>query len=228
MSNTFLARALSSEETWSILDLLMTKQLSESQIREALGVSARSLRTRLSELESAHLVEVRQQKLPSGKVAVVYGIAPSAQTLGFPPRKYEDLSEALITGLISSLGEKGARLVIRDIGLKLGEQMGHSLLNDSDSTALTLEQYSDVVIRGLLAAQSAYPEILNQNDSELVYEQFNCPFQELATRMPRLVCDVLDGAIHEGLDRALSVRTTRLTCKGHGEAGCRFRVVPTG
>lgn len=228
MQDTSLARALSSEERWKILDLLVTNPLSVSQISNALGISVRSARAHLAELANVHLVEVTQRKRGSGKEVTVYRIAPSARTLGFPPRNYEFLSEALITGLISSLGEKSARLVIKDIGLKLGEQMGHSLLNDSDSTAFTMKEYGDLVIKGFLASQSAYPQILSQNTSEIVYEQFNCPFQELAARMPKMVCDVLDGAVHEGLDRALGVKTTRISCKGHGEEGCRFRVASPG
>ena len=177
----------------------MTKPLSEAEIRKALRVSARSLKPHLAELVDTRLVDVLHQKLPSGKEVVVYRIASSAQTLGFPPRKYEDLSEALLMGLISSLGEKSARLVIRDIGLKLGEQMGHSLLADTDSATFTMKEYGELFINRLLTAEGAYPQILSQKRSELVYEQFNCPFQELAAKMPGLMCDVMDEAVHEGL-----------------------------
>lgn len=204
----------------------MTNPLSEYQISGALGIGLRSVRKHLRELVNVRLVDVIHRKSASGKETTFYRITPSARTLGFPPRNYEFLSEALITGLISSLGEKGARLVMKDIGLKLGEQMGHALLNDTDSTTLNMKEYGEFVIKGFLAAQSAYPQILNQNRSEILYEQFNCPFQELAARMPKMVCDVLDSAVHEGLDRALGVRTTRISCKGHGDDGCRFRVVP--
>ena len=165
MPNTSLARALSSEARWNILNLLMARPLSESQIRKALGASARSVGDNLAELVSARLLEVLHEKLPSGREAVVYRIAPSAQMVGFPPRSYEGLSEALIRGLISSLGQRNARYVIRDIGLKLGEQMGRSLLTDTDSTTLTMKEYSELFVKRLLAAQNAYPQILSQKRS---------------------------------------------------------------
>jgi len=226
LTKTLLARALSSEENWRILDLLMTRQLTEPQIRKALGMSAPALDGRLSDLVNARVIDVVHQKAPSGREEMVYQIARSAQALGFPPRSYEELSQALITGLISSLGEKGARLVLRDIGLKIGEQMGRTLLVDTDSTELSMEEYANLVINGLFAAQGAYPRVVSRKASELTFEQFNCPFQELASKMPGLMCDVMDEGVHKGLDRALNVKTTRLSCMGHGDAACRFRVAP--
>jgi hypothetical protein len=164
--------------------------------------------------------------LPTGKEATVYRATSLTKTLGFPPRNYEQLSEVLITGLVASLGDKSAKMVLRDIGLRVGEQLGRSLLADTDSTQLTMDDYTELVVKGLLVTQKAYPRLLRQKDSEVTYEQFNCLHEELACRMPRLVCDVLDEAVHDGLDRALKMKTTRLTCKGHGDASCRFRVVP--
>jgi predicted ArsR family transcriptional regulator len=228
LPDTLLAKALSSEESWKILNLLVAKPLSGPQISRALGISARSAKAHLTELMNAHLLEAAQRELSSGKEDVVYKIASAARTLVFPPRNYEYLSEAIISGLVSSLGEKSARLVLRDIGLKLGEQMGHSLLANTDSTALTMKEYGELVVKHLLASERTYPRIVSQKDSELVYEQLNCPFQELADKMPGLVCDVLDESIHDGLDKALNVKSIRLGCKAHGDTTCRFRVLPAG
>jgi predicted ArsR family transcriptional regulator len=226
LPDTLLAKALSSQESWKILNLLVAKPLSGPNISGALGISARSAKAHLAELVNAHLVDAVQEELPSGKEEVVYKIAPTARTLVFPPRNYEYLSEALISGLVSSLGEKSARLVLRDIGMRLGEQMGRSLLTNTDSVSLTMKEYGELVVKRLLASEQAYPRIVSQKDSELVYEQFNCPFQELADKMSGLICDVLDESVHDGLDKALNVKTIRLACKAHGDATCRFRVVP--
>jgi predicted ArsR family transcriptional regulator len=228
MAETTLARTFSSEVRWKILDLLMAKELTESQIGRALGIGVRTVKANIIELVYSRLVEAQHKKLPSGRNEVVYRVTSSAKTLGFPPRSYDYLSEALINGLVSSLGEKSARVVLRDIGFKLGEEMGRSLLADTNSTKLTMKEYGQLVVANLLAAKRTYPQILSQKNSEIVYEQFNCPFQELADKIPGLLCDVLDSAVHDGLDRALGVSTTRYTCKGHGDSACRFRVVPSG
>lgn len=206
----------------------MTEQLSEPQISKVLGIGIRSVKAHLNELVNAHLVDALEETLPPGKKAKVYKVASLARTLGFPPRSYEQLSEALIMGLVSSLGEKSAKMVLRDIGLSVGERLGRSLLADTDSTTLTMNEYAKLVVNRLLVAQKTYPRLLRQRGSEITYEQFNCPYQELADRMPRLVCDVLDEAVHDGLDRALNVKTTRLACKGHGDPSCRFRVTSLG
>jgi predicted ArsR family transcriptional regulator len=224
LSDTNLARALSSEERWKILELLMTRPLSDSQISKALGIRARVAREHLLELVNARLVDALHERLPSGKETVVYRVASSARGLGFPPRDYEYLSEALVAGLVTSLGEKSARLVLRDIGLKLGEEMGKSVLANTDSPALSVKEYRELVLEGSRASKRTYPRVLSQGRAELVYEQFNCPFQELAGKMPGLMCDVLDLAVHKGLDKSLRTKTTRVTCKGHGDIGCRFRV----
>ena len=52
------------------------------------------------------------------------------------------------------------------------------------------------------------------------------PSKRLAAKMPGLMCDVMDEAVHDGLDRVLNVKTARLTCMGHGDAGRRFIVTP--
>lgn len=226
MPDTLLAQALSSDERWRILDLLMTRQLSESQVSKILGIRRRVVKAHLAELARVHLVDVVSEKGPSGRTAVVYRVASSARTLGFPPRNYEQLSEALIAGLASSLGEKSAKMILRDIGQKVGEEMGKSLLTNANSETLTMKEYGDLFVNGLMAAQHTYPRILHQGSSEIVYEQFNCPFQELADKMPGLICDVLDEAVHGGLDNALGVKSTKLSCRGHGAPTCRFRVVP--
>jgi predicted ArsR family transcriptional regulator len=76
----------------------------------------------------------------------------------------------------------------------------------------------------LLAGMKIYPRVVSVGRGKVVYEERNCLFQELASELPGLVCDVLDEGMHEGLDRKLGVKTTRESCKGHGDPVCRFCV----
>ena len=119
----------------------MIRQLSASQISSTLKMNAQSVKTHLAELVGTRLVDVFHEKLPSGREVAVYRIASSARATGFPPRNYEQLSAALITGLVSSLGEKSARTVLYDIGLKVGKKMGESLLDKTGSTTLSMKEY---------------------------------------------------------------------------------------
>jgi predicted ArsR family transcriptional regulator len=67
--------------------------------------------------------------------------------------------------------------------------------------------------------------VLTRTADTLVFRCYSCPFLEAAESMPGLVCDSLDLGVHEGIDQGLGgVRTERLTCLGHGDPYCEYRV----
>lgn len=223
MSDTVIAEALSSDLSWRILDLLMDGESGELDVSEALGVRAASVRTLLGRLVEAGLVIGRRKTLPSGARSTVYSLAGS-RSVGFPPRNYEYLSRALIKSLVESLGEESARIVLHDMAERMGEELGDSFLSQGDGKQLSPSRYADQFVMHLLAGMKIYPRVVSVGRGKVVYEERNCLFQELASELPGLVCDVLDEGMHEGLDRKLGVKTTRESCKGHGDPVCRFCV----
>ena len=218
-----LARSLSSSPSWKILDLLMNEDLQELDIAKSLGAPVKVARRHLSKLERAGLVVVQEKDLPSGKVAV-YSLTRAARSVGYPPRGYQNLSESIIAKLVASMGQDGARMILKDIGMGIGEDIGRNLLSRTSSTKWNPQMYADLFVNHFLAEAGSYPSVRLIGQAKVVYEQSNCLFQELADKMPGLVCDTLDEAVHEGVDKVLGVKTSRLECKGHGDTKCAFCV----
>lgn len=225
MSEVTVARALSPDLAWKVLDSLIDKDLTPSEIGEPLGVQARILAPHLSRLVKAGIVVARKQKLRSGKEVLRYGITKTQKSVGFPPRRYFELSASLIDGIRRSIGEDGARMILRDIGLRIGGDIVQSMSSKFNVVRWNPRAYSEYFVNGVLAQMETHPRILGVGKAKILYEQLNCPFQELAARNPVLICDVLDEAVHKGVDSNLGAsNTTRLKCKGHGDHTCRYLV----
>jgi predicted ArsR family transcriptional regulator len=218
-------RALPSDLAWKILDSLVAKDLTPAEIGDSLGVKARVLGPHLDRLVKAGIVVPQERKLASGRKLQRYGITEARKSVGFPPRRYVELSASLINGIRRSIGEDGARMILRDIGLRIGGDIVQAMSSRFNVREWTPRTYSEYFVNAVLAEMQTQPKILNVGKTKVVYEQLNCPFQELAASNPVLICDVLDEAVHKGVDSNLGAsRTTRLKCKGHGDSTCRYLV----
>lgn len=143
----------------------------------------------------------------------------------FPYRNYMYLSESLINTLRVSLGEESSRMLLHDMGILMGEDVGKGLISRTDSTKWDPDTYAEHFVKGLLEELHFYPKMVGAGRNQIVYEERNCLFEDLALKYPGLMCDILDVAVHEGIDKALGdMKTTRLACKGHGDPACRYRV----
>ncbi|MDG6905636.1 MAG: hypothetical protein JRN20_07625 [Nitrososphaerota archaeon] len=221
MSAIPVAKALSSALSWKILDLLIDKNLGEHEIAKSLGTSLKIAKEKLAVLEMSGLVVCKE---PSPGSTPTYMLTRNARSVGFPPRGYQTLTESIIAKLVDSMGQEGARMILRDIGIRIGEELGRSLLSMSSSTKWTPDEYASRFVNKFLSDSGLYPHVRSVGKHDLIYEQSNCLFQELADKMPGLICDTLDEAVHEGIDSILGVRTERVQCKGHGDEKCVFCV----
>jgi predicted ArsR family transcriptional regulator len=202
----------------------MANDLTPSEIADSLGLQARILKPHLSRLVKAGII-ARKQKLKSGRKVLHYGITQIQNSTGFAQRRYFELSASLIDGIRKSIGEDGARMILRDIGLRIGKDIVQSMSSRFNVAEWNPGTYSEYFVNGVLAEMQTHPRIIDVGKAKILYEQQNCPFQELATRNPVLICDVLDEAVHKGVDSNLGAsNTTRLKCKGHGDLTCRYLV----
>jgi predicted ArsR family transcriptional regulator len=226
LSRAVIAKALSSEASWKILELLVTRELEASEISKSLGIKYATVKRYLRKLIDSKAVNVREATSSSGRVRSVYRLAGTGVSIGFPPRNYMYLSEAMINGLRSSLGEDGARTLLYDIGLRIGEDLAHALNSRTKLTSWGPKAYVDYFVKGILQEMGTYPKVIRVGRRQAIYEQLNCPFQDLASKYPGFVCDILDEAVRKGMDRKLGGMETKvLKCKGHGDPACRFAVV---
>jgi len=224
MSGLAVAKALSQELSWKILDLLTCSELSSSEIRKSLGASEASVTVQLEKLVDAGMVRVQDRALASRKSGRTYALTRVARSVGFPPRDYLYLSESMINSLRDSLGEDGARMLLQDIGVRIGEGAAQSLVSRTGLTKWDPTTYSKHFVAGILGEMGFQPEVVKLEKRCLVYHERNCLFEDLAVKYPGLVCDVLDRAVHEGVDRMAGTTTTRLRCRGHGDPVCEYSV----
>jgi predicted ArsR family transcriptional regulator len=215
---------LHSSLSWKIIDFLKTQGATESELHSELGVSTRKLRAGLRGLANAGIV-VRRWMPTEGPMSVPsYSLGVPGGRDNFPPRNYMFLSESIFRGIARSLGPDSAKLVLHDIGIRAGEDLAQSLLVKSGGATIDPDAFVEHFVKGILNDVKAYPRLIKKTKDSVEYEQYNCPFQELADRYPGLMCDAMDEGVHEGLDRKLSLRTERILCKGHHDSSCRFRV----
>ncbi len=216
--------ALRSELSWKVIDLLAGRALSAADLQKKLGVPAEKLWTTLERLEGAGVLSRRGQERSPGDREEIYVLKESVGGGAFPPRAYMMLGEVMFRGISKSLGPESARMVLHDIGLKAGEEMGEEILTRTGGAAMGPDEFVEHYIEGVLAPFGAFPRVISKSRDHVEYEQLNCPFQDLADRFPGLMCDAMDEGMHKGIDRKFSVATDRVLCKGHGDASCRFRV----
>jgi predicted ArsR family transcriptional regulator len=223
MSEVAVAKALSSDVSWKILDLLTGKELGEREISRSLGIPSRLVRLYIAKLVQVGIATERERTLGSGRVIRTYRISGTPKSIGFPPRNYLYFSEALIRSLRSSLGEDAARVLLHDMGTRIGEDVAHTLASRTKLTTRDPSTYAQH-LSGFLAEMGFQPKVVRVGRDQVVYQEHNCLFEDLAAKYPALVCDVLDEAVHDGIDRLGRTQTTRLKCKGHGDAVCEYRV----
>lgn len=224
LSKAAIAKALSSETSWKVLELLLAGELEASEISRTLGVKPALAKRYLKRLIDSKILNARQET-SSGQVRTMYSLAATGVSIGFPPKNYLFLSAAIINGLRSSLGEDSARTLLYDIGLRIGEDLAHTLSSRTRLTSWGPQAYVDHFVKGLLQEMEAYPEVIKVGRRQAIYEQLNCPMQDLAAKYPGLMCDILDVAVRKGMDNKLGGMETKvLKCKGHGDSVCRFAV----
>jgi predicted ArsR family transcriptional regulator len=204
---------------------LVANDLTPSEIGDLLGVQAHVVKPHLARLVKAGIVVPRKQELSSGRKLLRYGITKTQKSVGFPPRRYVELSASLINGIRRSIGEDGARMILRDIGLGIGGDIVQAMSSRFNVREWNPRTYSEYFVNAVLAEMQTHPRTLDIGKNQVMYEQLNCPFQELAASNPVLICDILDEAMHKGVDSNLGAsKTTRLKCKGHGDSTCRYLV----
>ena len=226
MSQVTVARALSSQISWDILRLLTGNELADSEISRSLGIRTSLTKVHLEKLVEAGIVVVQEKAAPSrDRVTRIYRLTGTEKSVGFPPRNYMYLSESLINTLRVSLGEESARMLLRDMGIRMGENFGQGLISRTSSTKWDPSTYAEHFVKGLLGEMGFYAKVVSVGKYQITYEERNCLFEDLAVKYPGLICDILDIAVHEGIDKALGgMKTTRLACKGHQDSACRYRV----
>jgi len=209
-----------------ILDLLTTEALTVAQLAQELRLHRATVQYHLAHLLGEQLI-TEARPVGSGKAgrpALLYQASRHGSVPGFPVRKYELLANLALRTLVSELGEPRAKEVLR----AQGQEMGKSFLAQaaaSDPREWSPRTFEQEFVDGAMRSFGIATKVLTRTADTLVFRCYTCPFLEAAESLSELVCDSLDLGLHEGIDQGLGgVRTERLTCLGHGDPYCEYRM----
>lgn len=227
-SETF--HALGSDSRMKILHLLVRGEHTISELAHALDLHTATVRYHLSVLLRDGLIEQGVRRLAGvvGRPTVVYRIRAEHRSAGFPPRQYELLSEILLQMVIESEERPDWGRKLYAAGHKSGTTIVRTLAGTE--TEWTPGRFVDLVLDGAFAGMGMDTQVVEMDRDRVQYRLFTCPFQELATKYPDVICDHLDVGFHEGIAAALGpdVVHERLSCIGHGNPFCEYRLRWTG
>ncbi len=216
-------RALSSKPRLEILRLLYRKPLSVEDIAKSLKLQPITVRHHLQSLEEAGFIEKSEQREGVvGRPKIYYSIAKKPKIVGFPRRRYLNLSNFLVNTLNFALGTNRAKKLLKKVGMDMGENTVKKLELEHNIKEWSPKAYEEVFIKHYLKESGAEPEIVEISDKKIIYRLHNCHFFEMAIKMPEMMCDALHDSFHEGASKAMGkkVKISRATCMAHGDSYC--------
>ena len=197
-----------------------------ADIAERFGLHPNVARMHLSKLEQAGFLATDFRRTSGGgRPAKLYRLSDLVVTFGFPPRRYELLSQLALSSLSAGGSRDDALRVCREAGVAEGR---HALAGEAhaprDAAAAAELVWRVADDQGLL------PEVAWKDDAlEVVVN--NCTFRELSDADPDLVCAMhrafLEGVLEvvtAGLGRLrISPGDCRISCGGERcEMLCTF------
>jgi len=219
--------ALASWVRARMLDALTTRELTVPDLTQKLGLHRATVRYHLTFLLNQGLVEETKptEHKGAGRPAMMYRASRHTRLPNFPIRNFELLAQIALRTLAGEIGKERSVEILR----AKGSEFGRALIDDAAEKAgirrWTPEAFQRAVLDGTMRSFGVSSLVLSRDATSLSFRSFSCPFLEVAERMPDLVCDSLDQGFHEGIDAALGgVRTTRVTCMGHGDSYCEYRM----
>lgn len=221
-------KALASDSRWEILDALADEPKDINEIADQVGLKAITVRHHLSSLTQAGLVEpLPERRGGVGRPTTVYHITGENVRVSFPHRDYFLLNQIIVGGLPSILGDEATKDILFRVAMKAGFDYVENIAYQNGLERWTLDAFRRLFVEGLLGEMGTKPEVVSHGENELIYQERNCLFFELAKANPELVCNALDQGFHEGIVKALGPDFVgeRLNCMGHGDPYCRYKIL---
>lgn len=216
--------ALSSEARLTILNALATAERTVAELSKEFHLHPATVRYHIKTLEAAGLVEEggREKGLRSGRPTIRYRMSAGKRVHGYPRRRYEMLSEMFLMRLKDALGEEGLMKALTEIGRESGRRLIKELAAQKRIEEWTPEIFSEAFVDNTLKAMGVIAETSRLDSSLVIFREYSCPFQELAVKFPREMCEALDEGLSEGMCDAMGpgVEAAKTKCIGHGDPYC--------
>ena len=217
-----LLETLASAPRRGILDLVSKTPSTVPEIAEKVGLKPISVRFHLRKMLKLNLVEEVKQRRGRGRPRYLYQATRRPFDVAFPRRNYMQLASILLSALVANKDSGRTAGDIRRAGMKLGSELGRKLREKEEEwDGVSLKKH---LVEGLLEDFGAEPETVKCSTSSIQYRVNNCPFKELATRYPKIVCEQLDDAINYSMLREIDrkIDWRKLKCAGHGDSYCEY------
>ncbi len=216
--------ALSSQARMLILNCLATSSRTVAELSKELELHPATVRYHLKTLEAAGLVEEssREKGLKSGRPMVRYKMASGKRIEGFPRRHYDILSDIFLTRLRKELGDEGLSRALVEMGKEAGRRMIRSLGDRGQVKEWTPELFARLYVNQTLKGMGIITEIRKLDQAQIVFREYVCPFQELAIKYPREICEAMDEGNTDGMCETMgpNIEGAKIKCIGHGDPYC--------
>ncbi len=216
---------ISSPTRLKIYQTLLRNPMSTNQLAQSLGLSHSSLRFHLRDLESSGLVTRRTETTKGrGRPKIIWTVDKGVHIDGFPVRRYEQLSEILLRTLIHLAGDEEVGTTLLHVGRELGAEALREISQSKSVSSWTPESFCEHFIIGSMERGGIVIDIERCSESEVVFSNYNCPFQELTVRYKDEICDNLDKGYYQGIAEAMGggARFERTACLADGDDMCSY------
>ena len=146
--------------------------------------------------------------------------------VSFPHRDYFLLNQIIIGGLLAILGNEATKDVLLKVATNAGFNYVENIAFQNGLERWSLDSFRRLFVEGLLGEMGTNPEVVSQTDDELIFQESNCLFFELAKANPELICNALDQGFPDGIVKVLGPNFVgeRLQCMGQGDQYCRYKI----
>jgi DNA-binding transcriptional ArsR family regulator len=219
-------QALGSDVRVRILKELLGGERDISELVGATALRSGSVRYHLNILIGEGLVEkfTRHHEGDVGRPPIRYRLRPAGVVQGIPFRQYRLLAEVLLGVILESLPPEDRDRALYAAGKQVGQQLIDAVAGEAEVSYWDPDLFVRVFLGDALPRMGSLTTVMEQGEDFVQYRAMTCPFQELALKRPRMICDAFDTGFHEGVAERLGsqVRFTRLACIGHGDPYCEY------
>ncbi len=219
---------LGSDVRMKILKELLQGDRGIAELAAVVGLHPVTVRYHVNILVRDGLVEKRTQRREGevGRPPVRFRLRHERMVGGFPPRRYQVLSEILLGIIEQSLEKEEWQRALYVAGREFGRQLIQVIERKDEVSSWSPARFVRHYLEGALAEMGLVTALADQGDDFVSYRAFTCPFQELAIKYPDKICNHLDLGFHTGVSERLGpgVIHERLACMGHGDPYCEYYV----
>jgi predicted ArsR family transcriptional regulator len=165
-----------------------SRPLSTADIADALDLHANTVRPHLDRMREVGLLEVDADSRGTvGRPQHRYSLSAEAPSLGLEPSLFR-MASRLLAGVIASAGTDA------DVVAEAGREQGRQAALDRASVGSCLQALTDEL------AELGFDPAVATDGSTTTIAFTHCPFAELATAFPEVVCHIHRGIVEGMVD----------------------------